>query len=86
MAPRPSTLVYLQHSTLHSLCSGKEVPCNLTQVIFETLRDTFSFRETIVTFYEPMQLDSGEPNTRGFSNTLFNSISCVSNYPFVVGN
>jgi hypothetical protein len=31
-------------------------------------------------------LDSGEPKTPGFSNTFFNSIPCVSNYPFVMGN
>jgi hypothetical protein len=33
-----------------------------------------------------MQLDNGEPNTPGSSNTLSNSIPCVSNYPFVMGN
>ncbi len=43
-------------------------------------------RETITTFYESTQLDSGEPNTPSFSNTLSNSIPCVSNYPFVMGN
>jgi hypothetical protein len=31
-------------------------------------------------------LDSEELNTPGFSNTLSNSIPCVSNYPFVMGN
>ncbi len=31
-------------------------------------------------------MDSGEPNTLGSSNTLSNSIPCVSNYPFVMGN
>jgi hypothetical protein len=31
-------------------------------------------------------LDSGEPNTLGSSNTLSNSIPCVSNYPFLMGN
>jgi len=31
-------------------------------------------------------LDSGKPNTPGSSNTLSNSIPCVSNYPFVMGN
>jgi hypothetical protein len=31
-------------------------------------------------------LDSGKPNALGFSNTLSNSIPCVSNYPFVMGN
>jgi len=33
-----------------------------------------------------MQLDSGEPNTLGSSNTLSNPIPCVSNYLFVMGN
>jgi hypothetical protein len=31
-------------------------------------------------------LDSGKPNTPGFSNTLSNSIPCVSNYPFIIKN
>jgi hypothetical protein len=42
--------------------------------------------ETITTFYESTQLDSGEPNTPGSSNTLSNSIPSVSNYPFIMGN
>jgi len=42
--------------------------------------------ETITTFYKSMQLDNGEPNTPGSSNTLSNSIPCVSNYLFVMGN
>jgi hypothetical protein len=42
--------------------------------------------ETITTFYEFTQLDNGEPNTLGSSNTLSNSIPCVSKYPFVMGN
>jgi hypothetical protein len=42
--------------------------------------------ESITTFYEFTQLDSGEPNTPSFSSTLSNSIPCVSNYPFVMGN
>jgi hypothetical protein len=29
---------------------------------------------------------SRKPNTPGFLNTLSNSIPCVSNYPFVMGN
>jgi hypothetical protein len=33
-----------------------------------------------------MQLDSGKPNTPGSSNTLSNSILCVSNYLFLMGN
>jgi hypothetical protein len=31
-------------------------------------------------------MDNGKPNTPGFSNTLSNSIPCVSNYPFIMGN
>jgi len=51
-----------------------------------TLGGTSASGETITTFYESTQLDSGEPNTPGFSNTLSNSIPCVSNYPFIMGN
>jgi hypothetical protein len=42
--------------------------------------------KTITTFYKSMQLDSGEPNTPGSSNTFSNSIPCVSNYPLIMGN
>jgi len=75
-------------NTLHFTLSvgGEEVPCNLTQVVFNTRGSTSASRETITTFYESVQLDSGEPNTLGSSNTLSNSIPCVSNYPFVMGN
>jgi hypothetical protein len=53
MAPRPSTLTYLQHSTLHFQCwGGEEVPYNLTQVISDTLGGTSASKETITTFYE----------------------------------
>ncbi len=31
-------------------------------------------------------MDNGKPNTLGSSNTLSNSIPCVSNYLFVMGN
>ncbi len=41
---------------------------------------------TITTFYESAQLDSGEPNTPSSLNTLSNSIPCVSNYLFIMGN
>jgi hypothetical protein len=58
----------------------------LTQVVYNTPGDTLAFGKTITTFYESTKLDSGEPNTPGFSNTLYNSIPCVSNYPFVMGN
>jgi hypothetical protein len=75
-------------NTLHFIFSvgGEEVPCNLTQVVFDTPGGTLTFGETITTFHEFTQLDSGEPSTPGFSNTLSNSIPCVSNYPFVMGN
>ncbi len=59
---------------------GEEVPCNSTQIIYDTPRSTSVSREIITTFYELAQLDSGKPNTPGFSNTLSNSIPCVSNY------
>jgi len=65
---------------------GEEVPCNLTQVVSDTFGGTSAFGETITTFYKYAQLDSGKPNTPGFSNTLSNSIPCVSNYPFIMGN
>jgi hypothetical protein len=65
---------------------GEEVPCNLTQVVSDTLGSTSTYGETITTFYESAQLVSGEPNTPSFSNTLSNSIPCVSNYPFIMGN
>jgi hypothetical protein len=64
----------------------EEVPCNLTKVVFDTLGGTSTSGETITTFYKFAQLDSGEPNTRAFLNTLSNSIPCVYNYPFVIEN
>ncbi len=72
-------------NTLHFIFSvgGEEVPCNLTKVVFDTLGGTSAFGETITTFYKYVQLDSGEPSS---SNTLSNSIPCVSNYSFVMGN
>ncbi len=75
-------------NTLHLILNvgGEEVPCNLTQVVFDTLGGTSTFRKTIITFYESMHLDSREPNALGFSNTLSNFITCVSNYLFVMGN
>jgi hypothetical protein len=78
-----------QSSTLYTsllVLRGDEVPCNLTQVNFDTLKSTSAFGETITTFYESMQLDNGEPNTPGSSNILSNSIPCVSNYLFIMGN
>jgi hypothetical protein len=65
---------------------GEEVPCNLTQIVSGTPESTSASRETIITFYESTQLDSGEPNTLGSSNTFSNYIPCVSNYTFVMGN
>jgi hypothetical protein len=65
---------------------GGEVPCNLTQVIFDTPGSTSAFGKIITTFYKSAQLDNGKPNTLGSSNTLSNSIPCVSNYPFIMGN
>ncbi len=58
----------------------------MTQVVFNTPRGTSAFGKTITTFYESTQLDSGESNTPNSSNTLSNSIPCVSNYPFIMGN
>ncbi len=72
------------HFILH--VGGEKVPCNLTQVVFDTLGGTSASGETITTFYESTQLDSEEPNTPGSSNTLSNSIPCVSNYLFVMRN
>ncbi len=72
------------HFTLN--VGGEDVPCILTQVVSNTLGGTSTFGETITTFYESVQLDSGEPNTPSSSNTLSNSIPCVSNYPFIMGN
>ncbi len=65
---------------------GEELPCNLIQVVFYTLGSTSASGETITTFYQSAQLDSGEPNTLGFSNTFSNSIPCVSIYPIVMEN
>jgi len=45
-----------------------------------------AFGKIITTFYEFAHLDSGKPNTPSSSNTLSNSIPCVSNYPFIMGN
>jgi hypothetical protein len=55
----------------------------LTKVISDTPTGTLAFGETIITFYEFAQLDSGESSS---SNTLSNSIPCVFNYSFVMGN
>jgi hypothetical protein len=66
-------------NTLHFILSdgGEEIPCNLTQVIFDTHGGTSASGKIITTFYESAQLDSGEPNTLGSSNTLSNFIPCV---------
>jgi hypothetical protein len=68
------------------MLGGKEVPCNLTQVVSDRPGSTSTFGKTITTFYKYAQLDSGEPNTPGSLNTLSNSIPCVSNYLFIMGN
>jgi hypothetical protein len=62
-------------NTLHFTLSvgGEEVPCNLTQVVSNTLGGALASGETITTFYESTQLDSGEPNTLG--------LSCASTSP-----
>ncbi len=75
-------------NTLHFTFSvrGEEVPCNLIQVVSDTPGGTSASGTTITTFYESMQLNSGKPNTPSSSNTFSNSIPCVSNYPFVMGN
>jgi hypothetical protein len=75
-------------NTLHFTLSveGGKVPCNLTQIVSNTPEGISTFRKTITTFYKFAQLDSEEPNTPGSSNTLSNSIPCVSNYPFVMEN
>ncbi len=74
-------------NTLHFTFNvgGEEVPCNLTQVFSDTPGGTLTSREKITTFYESTQLDSGKPNTPSSSNTLSNSIPCVSNYLSVMG-
>jgi len=77
----PNQVNLLIFNILHFTLSvgGEEVPCNLIQVVSNTLGGTLAFGETITTFYEFVQLDSGEPNTLGSSNTLFS-------YLFVMGN
>ncbi len=83
----PTKYTYL-FSTLYTslLVLGGEVPCNLTQVVSDTPGSTLAYGEIITTFYESTQLDSGKPNTPSSSNIISNSIPCVSNYPFVMGN
>ncbi len=68
------------------MLGGRRYHVILIQVVSNTLGGTLVSGETITTFYESMQLDSGEPNTPSPSNTLSNSIPCVSNYLFVMGN
>ncbi len=76
---------------LHKLCIINPkflvvAPCNLTQIVSHTPGGTSTSKEIIITFYKFAQLNSGEPNTPSSSNTFSNSIPCVSNYPFVMGN
>jgi len=79
------TCLFLTLDTL-LLVLGEEVPSNLTQVVYDTPGGTSVFWKIITTFHKFTELDSGKPNTPGSSNTLSNSIPCVSNYPFVMGN
>ncbi len=58
----------------------------MIQVVFDTFGSTLVSGKIITTFYKFVQLDSGKPNTPSSSNTLSNSIPCVSNYLFVMGN
>jgi hypothetical protein len=58
----------------------------LTLVFFYTPEGTSTSKETITTFYESTELDNGKPNTLSSSNTFSNSIPCVSNYLFIMGN
>ncbi len=58
----------------------------MTQVISYTPGGPSASGEIITTFYESTQFNNGEPNTPGSLNTLSNSIPCVSNYPFIMGN
>jgi hypothetical protein len=75
-------------NTIHFIFNvgGEEVPFNLTQVVSYTLRGTSTYGEIITTFFKSTQVDNGQPNTLGSSNTFSNSIPCVSNYAFVMGN
>ncbi len=76
-------------STLYTsllMLRGEEVPCNLTQICSNTPRSIIAFGETITTFYEYAHMDSRKPNTPGSSNTFYNSIPCVSNHSFIMGN
>jgi hypothetical protein len=65
------------HFTLN--VGGQEVPCNLTQIVFNTLGGRSTSGEIITTFYESAQLDSGKPNTLSSLNTLSNSIPWGTN-------
>jgi hypothetical protein len=58
----------------------------LTQVVSNTPGGTLVSGKTIITIYKYAKLDIGEPNILGSSNTFYNSIPCVSNYPFIMGN
>ncbi len=53
--------VLLIFNILHFIFSvgGEEVPCNLIQVVSDTLGGTSTFGETITTLYEYAQLDNG---------------------------
>ncbi len=84
----PDQVHLLIFNILHFILSvgRQDVPCNLTQVVFHTPRGTLTSGEIIRTSHEFAQLDGGEPNTPSFSNTFSNSIPCVFNYLFIMGN
>jgi hypothetical protein len=74
-------------NTLHFTLNvgGEEVPCTLTQVVFDTPGGTSVSGETITTFYESTQLDSGEPNTPRFFKHIFQLHSMCFQLPFRYG-
>jgi hypothetical protein len=53
---------------------GEEVPCNLIQIVSDTLRGTLVSKEIITTFYKFVQLDSGEPNTPSLSQPYLEGV------------
>ncbi len=57
----------------------------MTQVISNTPKGTSTSGETITTFYESTQLDSGEPNTPGFFKHIFQLHSMCFQLPFHYG-
>jgi hypothetical protein len=74
-------------NTLHCTLSvwKEEVPCNLTQVVSDTFGGTSTFKETITTFYESAQLDSGETQYTKFFKHTFQLHSMCFQLPFHYG-